>query len=37
MQEPLLFNISIKENIMFGKNKATDFEIRKAALQANCL
>lgn len=24
MQEPLLFNVSIKENILYGNNEATD-------------
>ena len=37
MQEPILFNWSIKENIKFGKLNATDEEVYKAALAANAL
>ena len=37
MQEPVLFNKTIKENIKFGKNDATDEEIYLAAKKANCL
>lgn len=35
MQEPILFNWSIKDNIMYGNMNASNFDIRKAALQAN--
>jgi ABC-type multidrug transport system fused ATPase/permease subunit len=35
MQEPILFNQSIKENILYGKQDATDLEVRRAALLAN--
>lgn len=31
MQEPLLFNESIKDNIMYGNNDATDLEVWQAA------
>jgi ATP-binding cassette, subfamily B (MDR/TAP), member 1 len=31
MQEPLLFNISIKDNILYGKEDATDLEVRQVA------
>jgi len=34
-QEPVLFTCSIKENISYGKNGATDEEIRAAAEVAN--
>ncbi|KAK4489249.1 hypothetical protein RD792_005046 [Penstemon davidsonii] len=34
-QEPILFATSIKENILYGKENATDEEIRKAIEQAN--
>ena len=37
MQEPILFNLSIKENILYGKLDATDEEVFKAALAANAL
>jgi ATP-binding cassette subfamily B protein len=33
-QEPLLFHRSIKENIAYGKPKATDAEIKAAAIKA---
>mmetsp|Transcript_14364 Transcript_14364/g.33440 ORF Transcript_14364/g.33440 Transcript_14364/m.33440 type:complete len:889 (+) Transcript_14364:1409-4075(+) len=35
-QEPVLFNISIKENIRFGLSTATEKDIKKAAKKANC-
>lgn len=35
MQEPILFNRSIKDNIMYGNMDAGNFEIRKSALLAN--
>ena len=37
MQEPILFNWSIKENIKYGKADATDEEVYKAALTANAI
>ncbi len=36
-QEPLLFNETIKQNIMFGNLKASDPEIRTCATQANAM
>lgn len=35
MQEPILFNRTIKENILYGKQDATNEEIYRAALLAN--
>lgn len=37
MQEPILFNWTIKENIMYGNQKATDYDVRRAAMLANAL
>ena len=37
MQEPLLFNESIKDNIKYGCPNATNAQVLKAATQANCL
>jgi ABC-type multidrug transport system fused ATPase/permease subunit len=37
MQEPVLFNKTIKENILFGKPGATDEEVYLAAQKANCI
>lgn len=37
MQEPILFNATIKENILFGKMDATDAQVRKYAEMANAL
>ena len=37
MQEPLLFNISIKENILYGNPNASDEKVREAAEKANAL
>lgn len=37
MQEPILFNTSIKENILFGKMDATDGQVRQYAEMANAL
>jgi ATP-binding cassette, subfamily B (MDR/TAP), member 1 len=34
-QEPILFDASIQENIRFGKQDATDEEIKQAAKKAN--
>lgn len=36
-QEPLLFNETIKSNILFGKPSAEDHEIRTVATQANAM
>lgn len=37
MQEPLLFNTTIKENILYGNEKASDQRIREVAEMANAL
>ena len=37
MQEPILFNQTIEENIKYGKQNATNFEVRRACEQANAL
>ena len=37
MQEPTLFNYTIRENILYGKSNATDKEVREAAEVANAL
>lgn len=37
MQEPTLFNYSIKENILYGKINATNEKIVEAATVANAL
>lgn len=37
MQEPTLFNYTIKENILYGMDHAKDSEIRDAAQIANAL
>ena len=37
MQEPTLFNYSIKENILYGKENCKDSEIREAAFIANAV
>ena len=37
MQEPILFNATIKENILYGELKASDEEVYKAALKANAV
>ena len=36
-QEPLLFNESIKDNILFGAPDASDQRVREVAVQANAL
>ena len=36
-QEPMLFHRTIAENISYGKPKATDAEIRDAAVEANAM
>ena len=35
-QEPFLFNGTVRENILYGKLKATDEELTQAAKAANC-
>lgn len=37
MQEPLLFNTTIKENILYGNDKADDAKVRQVAEMANAL
>jgi ABC-type multidrug transport system fused ATPase/permease subunit len=37
MQEPTLFNYTIKENILYGNSYAKDSEIREAAKIANAI
>jgi ATP-binding cassette subfamily B (MDR/TAP) protein 1 len=37
MQEPTLFNYTIRENILYGKDTALDSEIRASAEIANAL
>jgi ABC-type multidrug transport system fused ATPase/permease subunit len=37
MQEPLLFNTTIKENILYGNDKADDYKVWQAAQLANAL
>lgn len=37
MQEPTLFNYSIKENILYGKDDARNSEIKEAAEIANAI
>lgn len=37
MQEPTLFNYTIKENILYGKDDAMESQVRKAAEIANAL
>lgn len=37
MQEPILFNWTIKENIMYGNQSATNYDVRRAAMLANAL
>jgi len=35
MQEPIIFNYSILENILYGNTKATNSEVLKAAEASN--
>ena len=37
MQEPVLFNESIKENILFGSLDCSDAKVRQVAEMANAL
>lgn len=34
-QEPVLFGVSIKENISYGRENVTEYEVEEAAKQAN--
>ena len=36
-QEPILFNETIKSNILFGDLKASDVRVRESAVRANAL
>lgn len=36
MQEPIIFNYSILENILYGKTDASNSEVNNAAEIANC-
>ena len=36
MQEPIIFNYSILENVLYGKVKATNSEVLEATKIANC-
>ena len=35
-QEPVLFNTTIRQNLLYGNSEATDMEIEKACKRANC-
>lgn len=37
MQEPTLFNYTVRENILYGKDNAMESDIREAAKVANAL
>jgi len=37
MQEPIIFNYSILENILYGKTNATNSEVLQAAKVSNCI
>lgn len=37
MQEPVLFNMSIKDNILYGNEEASDEKVRQVASAANAL
>jgi ABC-type multidrug transport system fused ATPase/permease subunit len=37
MQEPLLFNTTIKENILYGNGAASDERVRQVAEMANAI
>jgi len=37
MQEPIIFNYSILENILYGKSDATNEEVLNACKLANCM
>ena len=37
MQEPLLLNVSLKENILYGNPNASDEKVKEVAEKANAL
>ncbi|CDW88017.1 abc transporter family protein [Stylonychia lemnae] len=37
MQEPILFDMSIKDNIKYGHPEASDYEVRQSAILANAI
>jgi len=37
MQEPIIFNYSILENVLYGKTDATNDEVKQACELANCM
>ena len=37
MQEPVIFNYSILENVLYGKTKALDSEVKAACVVSNCM
>jgi ABC-type multidrug transport system fused ATPase/permease subunit len=37
MQEPIIFNYSILENILYGKSNATNTEVHDCSKISNCL
>lgn len=37
MQEPLLFNETIKENILYGDQSASDQKVREISIKTNSL
>jgi ABC-type multidrug transport system fused ATPase/permease subunit len=37
MQEPIIFNYSILENVLYGKINATNSEVQDACNLANCM
>jgi len=37
MQEPIIFNYSILENVLYGKTDASNDEVYQACQMANCM
>ena len=37
MQEPIIFNYSILENVLYGKTDATNDEVLEACEKSNCM
>lgn len=37
MQEPIIFNYSILENVLYGKANATNSEVLEACTVSNCM